>query len=64
MSQRPPSAAPMQPVSRGRRITGAAIAILIIVIALGALAFFALNDLLVDRLWFESIGQPDSVCHQ
>jgi len=57
MSQRPPSAAPMEPVSRGRRITGIAVAVLIIVIALGALAFFALNDLLVDRLWFESIGQ-------
>ncbi|MFN8624210.1 MAG: UPF0182 family protein, partial [Chloroflexota bacterium] len=44
------------PVNR-RQVAGSILAIAIIVVAIVALLFFVLNDLLVDRMWFESVGQ-------
>jgi uncharacterized membrane protein (UPF0182 family) len=61
MTQAPRSAPrpirPDQPAAGRRGILGAIVAIIVIVIAMLALAFWVLNDLLVDRLWFESVGQ-------
>ena len=44
------------PITR-RHVAGAILAVVLIAIAALALLFFALNDLLVDRMWFESLGQ-------
>jgi uncharacterized membrane protein (UPF0182 family) len=61
MTDAPRSASrPIRPdaPSAGRRgLLGGIVAIIVIAVALLALAFWVLNDLLVDRLWFESVGQ-------
>ncbi len=58
MNQAPrPAPRPIRPTEGRRHILGTIAAIVVIAIALLALAFFLLNELLVDRLWFESVGQ-------
>jgi uncharacterized protein len=48
---------PSRPVMNRRSVAGVIVAVVIIALAALALLFFMLNDLLVDRLWFESIHQ-------
>ena len=54
---RPPTPIRPDDPGRGRRLAGIAIAIVVITIAVLALGVFLLRDLLVDRLWFQSVGQ-------
>ena len=48
---------PTWPEPSRRNILGAVLGAVIIGLALLALLFFTINNLLVDRLWFESQGQ-------
>src|SRR5262245_12365924 len=54
---RPRAGRPSRPELDRRSVAGPVVAVAIIVVVLLVLAFWLLNDLLVDRLWFESVGQ-------
>ncbi len=48
---------PAWPEPTRRNVVGAVLGVVILSVAVLALLFFAINDLLVDRLWFESQDQ-------
>ena len=48
---------PVWPEPSRRNVLGAVLGIVVLALALLALLFFTINDLLVDRMWFESQDQ-------